>query len=217
MKNWIYIVVLMISFLACDSAKNESTKTELVTQPLNTKLMAVLDSMGHLDQLHRSAMGDLADKYGWNSPQMDSLWTLQRKIDGRNILLLEEIIEQYGFPGRSLVGEGGSRNAFLILQHSGSETMDKYYELVVKAGENNELAMNRVAMFQDRVLMNRGEKQIYGTQIRSERLTNPETGETYDSSYVWPIENPAEVNERRLSVGLDTPIEEYAAGFGVIY
>lgn len=217
MKNWIYIVILMVSISACDSAKNEATKSELATQPLNTKLRAVLDSMGHLDQLHRSAMGDLADKYGWNSPQLDSLWALQSEIDESNMLLLEEIIEKYGFPGRSLVGEDGSRNAFLILQHSGDEMMDKYYELVVKAGENNELAMHRVAMFQDRVLMNRGEKQVYGTQIRSERLTNPDTGETYDSSYVWPIENPAEVNERRLSVGLNTPIEEYAAGFGVDY
>lgn len=200
--------------LSC--GKNENKVQESKTL-LNTDLIAVLDSMEQMDQLHRSAMSALAERHGWSSPELDSLWKLQNVIDKNNIVKLERIIIEHGFPGRSQVGENGSRAAFLILQHSADSIMDKYYDMVVAAGKNGDLAMSRVAMFQDRVLMHRGEKQIYGTQIRSERLTNPHTGETYDSAYVWPIENPAEVNKRRLSVGLNIPIEEYAAGFGVDY
>ena len=62
--------------------------------------------------------------------------------------------------------------------------------------------MRSAAMMEDRYLMNEGKPQIYGTQ-----------GMSYDDergSLIWPIENPETVNERRLKVGYDQTIEEYA-------
>lgn len=208
------VFVTLLALLSCSQGNNNRQRD---TPKLNIELMSMLDSMGRLDQQYRSVMSSVAEQYGWSSPKMDSLWSLQNTIDESNILKLEQIISSFGFPGRSLVGDSGSRYAFLILQHSNDAIMEKYYDEVLCAGKEGELAMNRVAMYQDRVLMRRGEKQIYGTQIRSERLVDPHTGENYDSAYVWPIIDPDNVNNRRFKVGLNEPIEEYAAKFGVIY
>lgn len=57
-------------------------------------------------------------------------------------------------------------------------------------------------MMEDRYLMTDGKPQIYGTQ-----------GMTFDDargSFIWPIENPEKVNERRKEAGFDETIEEYA-------
>ncbi|MTI21097.1 hypothetical protein E1176_08705 [Fulvivirga sp. RKSG066] len=205
MKNIIYCIITIV-LISCDTKQSES-KT---TKGINQELSEVLKRMKALDQKYRHQLMDIEDMR-----KRDSIWMLQAKIDRENLKILEDIISEYGFPGRSLVGEDGSRAAFLILQHSSEETMEKHYDLILEAGENNELAMHRAAMFQDRVLMNRGEKQVYRTQIYSKRVIKSETGESYDSAYVWPIEDLRGVNKRRLEVGLNESVEIYAAGFGV--
>lgn len=206
------ISILWILLLAsCQQSTKETTNS---TQPLNQKkLIAELDSMEVLDQKYRSKLQSTP----LSSPESGNLWSQQQVIDQSNLKRLEEIIAEFGFPGRSLVGEDGSRTAFLILQHSPDSIMEKYYDMVIKAGESGNLDMSRVAMFQDRVLMRRGEKQIYGTQVRSEQRYDKVKQEYYDSAYVWPIENPEEVNKRRLEVGLNEPIESYVRKFGIEY
>lgn len=205
------ILLFMLSMLAgCYQATQETTNA---AQVLDQNLIAELDSMHILDQNYRSQLQSTP----LSSAEFGNLWSQQQAIDQSNLKRLEEIIAEYGFPGRSLVGEDGSRTVFLILQHSPDSIMEKYYDLVVKAGESGDLDMSSVAMFQDRVLMNRGEKQIYGTQVRSEQRYDKVKQEYYDSTYVWPIENPNEVNKRRLEVGLNEPIENYARRFGVEY
>ena len=55
-------------------------------------------------------------------------------------------------------------------------------------------------MMEDRYLMNEGKMQVYGTQGMSND----------NGSYIWPIENPETVNERRKEAGFTQTIEEYA-------
>ena len=62
--------------------------------------------------------------------------------------------------------------------------------------------MRSAAMMEDRYLMNEGKPQVYGTQ-----------GMYYDDergSFIWPIENPETVNERRIKAGYDQTIEAYS-------
>ena len=61
---------------------------------------------------------------------------------------------------------------------------------------------------EDRMLMDKGEKQKYGSQLRMDN----ESGEWE----LWPIEDPEKVNNRRAEVGLE-PIEEYVRHFGIEY
>ena len=40
------------------------------------------------------------------------------EADAQNTMWLDEVIKQYGWLGKSLVGEDGAQAAFLIVQHS---------------------------------------------------------------------------------------------------
>lgn len=77
--------------------------------------------------------------------------------------------------------------------------------------------MSKVAMMEDRMLMERDEAQIYGTQAKGIFMVkNPSKQE--DIFYIiWPIENPNQVNARRKEVGLSSTIEEYAKQLGIEY
>ncbi|MFZ6013613.1 MAG: DUF6624 domain-containing protein, partial [Bacteroidota bacterium] len=97
--------------------------------------------------------------------------------------------------------------------HSPDSIMEKHYNLMIDAGEKGYLDKGTLALFQDRVLMNRGEPQLYGSQIRIETRKNAQ-GVEYDSVFVWKIKDPSGVNERRRSVGLGT-LEEYVANFRI--
>ena len=45
-------------------------------------------------------------------------YDLMRKIDSINILEIEGIIKQYGYPSKSTVGEPANKAAFYVIQHS---------------------------------------------------------------------------------------------------
>jgi hypothetical protein len=64
-------------------------------------------------------------------------------------------------------------------------------------------------MLEDRVLVRKGKKQIYGTQVHS----GPDTG---GKMVLDPIQDEAQVDERRASVGL-MPLKEYLKHFGMEY
>jgi hypothetical protein len=56
--------------------------------------------------------------------------------------------------------------------------------------------------------MRRGEKQLYGSQLKSD----PATGKLE----LWPVEDEAHVDQRRAAVGLP-PLAQYLAAFGLQY
>ena len=121
---------------------------------------------------------------------------------------MEEIIRQYGWPGRSLVGADASLAAFLIIQHADYEYQKKYFPLINEAMKKGEFAPGNVALLEDRILMREGKKQIYGSQLKR----NEKTGR-YE---MWPVEDEENLDKRRGAVGLE-PIAEYLKHFGVTY
>lgn len=120
-----------------------------------------------------------------------------------NAARLAAIIEQYGWPGKSLVGEEGAWAAWLIAQHAigNPPFMRHCLSLLKQAASNNEVIPWQTAMLEDRIRMYEGNPQIYGTQFEPSRdgELNP-----------YPIENPESVNDRRRAVGLNT-LEERTA------
>ena len=77
--------------------------------------------------------------------------------------------------------------------------------MVREATVAGELDRSLLPLLEDRLLMEEGKPQIYGTQITRGATGQPE---------VWPIEDPAHVDERRTSVGLE-PLVEYLKRFGL--
>lgn len=164
-----------------------------------------LEAMRESDQSQRGAMKAAADEYGYDSPQMKALLERQGPIDEANTRRLVAIIEEAGWPGRSVAGDSGSFAAFLILQHADIKYQKQYLPLVRKAAAEGELRADLFAMLEDRVLMGEGKKQIYGTQLKP----NAKGGYEF-----YPIDDVKNVDERRARVGLP-PIGEAARQWGI--
>jgi hypothetical protein len=182
--------------------------------PVNKTLEAELLKMEVEDQRYRGIIEAEAIKMSsaGTSKASDEFITAvknQDEIDRRNMTRLEEIIKQQGWPGKSLVGEEASKAAFLILQHSDLQHQEKYLPLLKEAAKKGEARPADVAMLEDRILIRRGKKQVYGTQIHS-------GADTGGKLVLDPIEDEEHVDERRASVGL-MPLKEYLKHFGMEY
>jgi hypothetical protein len=113
---------------------------------------------------------------------------------------LDRIIEDFGWPGRSLVGSEGAEAAWLILQHAiGSPAFQrKCLQILKEAVELGDVQAAQVACLEDRIAVFEDRPQRYGTQFDwdgSGKL-NPH-----------PIDDPERVDEYRASVGLE-PLAE---------
>jgi hypothetical protein len=124
-------------------------------------------------------------------------------VHKRNASRLTLIIDRYGWPGISLVGEDGANAAWLIAQHAigNPPFMRRCRLLLTQATSNNEAPRWQLAMMEDRIRMYEGKPQRYGTQFQPDK-----NGEFVP----YTIENPENVNERRHAVGLNTLEERIA-------
>jgi hypothetical protein len=145
-----------------------------------------------------------------------SQWKIMQQIDSINLKKVEAIIVNYGYPGKTLVGEPANTTVFYVIQHN-SSIIPKYYPLIEKAGKKGELPFKYVAMMLDRKLSNEGKEQVYGTQVYSIQITNPKTGKKEFFEYVIPIKDAKNVNKRRKKAGFDTTVEENTKRFGFDY
>lgn len=191
---------------------------------LHMPLKKELDRMQTLDQTYRAALianmrgkGDsLAIVYGVKKEYLhDHLWKLQVEIDSLNTARIEEIINEHGYPGISLVGYPTNEVAFYILQHS--KVIDKYLPIIKEAAAKNELRFQLYAMMLHRSFMLQDKEQIYGTQGSGMSVKNHMTGQWENLSFIWPIQDPFNVNKRRKAAGFTETVEEGAKGMGIDY
>ncbi len=178
--------------------------TAKLNQPLRRELAEILEA----DQSLRHGIAAAYRTYGANSPQVDSLNRQILRADARNLPRVTAIIDKYGWPGKSLVGNSGSLAAFLVIQHADLATMQKYLPLMRQAAAQGELAKQNLALVEDRVLTFQDKPQLYGSQYRF----NATTGQPE----FFPIADEAHVDERRARMGLE-PLAQYAQGFGLKY
>lgn len=112
---------------------------------------------------------------------------------------LKEVLRNSDFPNDETFGEGTLRSLFFITQHA-DDDVEFQSEMLTKFQSNLSLIRPaRLAMLTDRVKMNSGALQIYGTQVQC-----------LDGKYQpQPVVEPEKLDERRASVGLET-FAEYA-------
>ncbi|ARK12870.1 DUF6624 domain-containing protein [Fibrella sp. ES10-3-2-2] len=174
---------------------------------LHVALKRELASIHAIDQEPRLALDSIVRFYGQSSKEWQHHWQQTHKTDSMNLVRIEQIIKQYGYPGKSLVGERQKNTAWLVIQHSPLSKQEKYLSLIQRAANAGETEKSNLALLIDRIRMYKGRKQLYGSQI----ITAPD-----GSKFFHPIEDKASVNKRRAQVGLGL-IEEYAKEFGVEY
>lgn len=206
----LFFVIIGSFSMSIGVAQSNNSKASTV----NKRLAAELLEMAADDQKYRGVIeAEMIKMASTGTSQASDEYIAavksQDHLDARNIARLEEVIKQHGWPGKSLVGEEASKAAFLILQHSDLTRQEKYLPILKKAARKGDARPADVAMLDDRILVGRGKKQIYGTQLQS----NPDTG---GKMVLAPIENEEHVDQRRASVGL-MPLKEYLKHFGIEY
>lgn len=179
-----HLVVLILSFSAIDSQAQ-----------LNQELIAELDSMVELDQRWRNAHREAVNQ------SVDSLTKAQlvmamNAIDSLHYLKLKELFDQYGYLGYDLVGEDGGHDFWLLMQHQ--DEHPEFQEAVLNemeiAVKNKQASYSDYAYLLDRVLVNTGRRQIFGTQM---------TLNSDSSSYIpKPVEDGNKLDKRRKKAGL---------------
>lgn len=120
-------------------------------------------------------------------------------VDADNTSFLKKIVAERGWPGRSLVGSEAANAAFLILQHSPDTAFQaKTLPLLEKAYAAGDAEGQQVALLTDRVAVQRGQPQVYGTQAS---VVN-------GRFKLNPIADSANVDARRAKVGMP-PVAAY--------
>lgn len=148
----------------------QTSDTRQKNEPLRRELLKMQEE----DQKYRKEADEIRNATlppEEKEKRLEALWEKQAEADKRNMKRLVEIIEQYGWPGNSLVGKDGSLTAFLIVQHGGLEDQKKYFPLLKEAVGKGEADPVHAAYLEDRILMREGKKQIYGTQLRRNEAT----------------------------------------------
>lgn len=199
----------------------------VAAQPtLNQPLKRELDSISTIDQRWRMMLFDqriaqrpdsLAHALGVAREELGPyIGRRMAQTDSTNLVRIKAILQQYGYPGKALVGEPTNETAWLVIQHS--EAIDQYLPLIKKAANKRELPFYLYAQMLDRQLMRQGREQLYGTQAMGYNVTNPATGRReVQPPFVWPIRQAAQVNGRRRQAGFSTTVEQNATILGIPY
>jgi len=125
-----------------------------------------------------------------------------RRIDSLHFPVIKAIFDSVGFPGYDLVGKTSSHNFWLLVQHADKHL--EFQQLALSAMWTQVEKKNAngadYAYLVDRVKVNAGELQIYGTQMT--------LNETETSFIPLPVAFPEQLDARRKSVALP-PIDFY--------
>ncbi|MBC8987730.1 hypothetical protein H9X96_18350 [Pedobacter sp. N36a] len=184
MKNFLLPLLLMSVF----SVKGQ----DVIQFPL---LKKQIDSLGFID---KKVGQDV--RYG-KIEDRDSLRKIVKGTFIRNTELLKKIFSEYGFPNYDKVGKGSSKNFWLCVQHSNHDL--KFQQDVLKVMENEVKSKKAdpsdFAYLTDRVNINLGKPQIYGTQLSYDE---------HKKAFPVNLKDPRKVNKRRKAIGLE-PVEDY--------
>lgn len=198
MKIISYVVFVL---LICDCSQVSSTQGEAVSaKEIQPELVKRLEEMVKVDTEIQAYFGAHLQDI-----PADVLEKKQDSVFRSNGELAKQIFKENGFPAYDIVGEAGSDNFWIVVQHSDYDIA--FQEQVLAKMKEEVLQKNaspqKYAYLVDRVRKNKGLKQLYGTQITH-------------AANMWAIPEPLEdslsVNERRKEMGLES-IEEYLNGY----
>lgn len=171
-------------------------------------LKAQLERLLVLDQKYRKHFMDTWKQFGNNSKQLLRLRNKMRKVDHSNLKYVTKVLDKYGWIGYDTIGIEASNALFLVIQHADSATQEKYLPLLRSAVRQHHAIPESLALLEDRVLIRRGEKQLYGTQVACDP--------SGVKCHVLPIEDEKNVDIRRKQIGM-RPLAVYLKSLGIEY
>jgi hypothetical protein len=119
--------------------------------------------------------------------------------DSANTEWLKQMVGEHGWPDTTRFGAEAAGAAFLIVQHSPDTAFQRaMLPLLRRAVEDGAADGQSLALLSDRLAVQAGHPQVYGTQAQ-----------VIDGKVVLhPIEDSATVDQRRAEVGLP-PLADY--------
>lgn len=216
MSRVIIVVTLAIALAACAAATPPSVTPSAPATSVESAAPTASAQSPHRiaaspnaelrDELLTMMAEDQAVRTGVAPPGDDrtaeELFDAWPQVDADNALRMAEILDDFGWPGWSLVGEDGAFAAWLLIQHAdfNLDLQKRGLALLRAAVEADDADPSDLAYLIDRVLVAEGKPQIYGTQlgVDADGEITPRT----------PIEDEANVDARRADMGLGT-LEDY--------
>lgn len=214
MKNLIFIFALTLSFFACDSFTTTNTNKPTTTNGNdriretsdNPVTQALLD-MRQKEQALQAKIDEASDQFG-DEQALFELDEQQQKMHVVHMAKLEELMGSAGWISSKEYGKTACEQALTIMKNAPGERLEAHLDVLLNAAKTGEAAPAEVAYIHDKVLMHRGKKQLYGTQI----AFNEKKG----INDVYPIQDEANVDVRRAEVGLG-PLADALKKMGIQY
>ena len=137
------------------------------------------------------AAGDEYVRAGSADPQ---LVALRRKHNSR----LSQIIDEVGWPGLATAGPDGSDAAWRLAMFALDEPalQARCLQAMEDVVEEGDVLAWQPAFLLDRLLMQEGKEQVYGSQLV--------TSSGGDMFAPWPMQEPDTVDQRRSAIGAGT-------------
>ncbi|MCD8080141.1 MAG: hypothetical protein LUF04_06935 [Bacteroides sp.] len=175
---------------------------------LNRPLMAKLEKIYDDVLLYRNQYQEIRQQYGPQSELLVAQLDLIREQDSIQLAEITQILDKRGWLGKEIVGRKGNRAFFMVLQYADPEVQEKYLPMMREAVKAGEAYPADLAQLEDQLAIEKHGKQLYGTQIGYDA----ESGKYY----IYPVEDPYRLNERRSAVGLN-PMQDYLNLFGLVW
>jgi hypothetical protein len=168
----------------------------------NYALAVEIDSMAALDQKWRLQLQHFTHSNIGDTALENRLRRSLEQTVQDNSMALRRIFDRYGYPGYREIGSSGTEHLWWLIQHADMDPnlQKRALALVREQQLRGNASPFHYAFLQDRVLVNAGEKQWYGTQM----VLNSDS----TSFEPRPVFEPARLNVRRTALGLG-PIDEY--------
>ena len=158
----------------------------MLIEALRRELLAMQEE----DRRVRTELANAGQLGGPYVPRME-------EVHIRNAARLRDLISEHGWPVEDVAGKDGSEAAWFIVQHAVGEPEFQRMALSMlrAAAANRQVPAWHAAYLEDRVAMQEGRPQRFGTQW----MDDPRDGLIRP----WKLAEPENVNFLRASVGLD--------------
>ena len=188
MKN--LILIFSIIFLSACVSKKKISESE------KENIKKELSEMVDIDQKYAGI------PFGSYTTNTKKFYTDRDSINKLNKEKIDNYFKKYGFLGIDNVGEEGSNDFWLIVQHSDNfpEFQKKVLKMMKKEANKNNANKPNYAYLFDRVRKNEKQKQYFGTEAEYTKYgqATPKFG----------LEDSINVDERRKKYELE-PLKEY--------
>lgn len=173
-----------------------------------TDFVLINDSIQNENLADKKLVENIGEKYGWESKEINEVRKMALVHDSINLNKLKRIIEKEKWYGNELISEKILANLFEILHFSEIPIQEKYLPLMREVVKNSNVDANYLAIVEDQVAVGQGKKQIYGSQIKEDKVTH--------LLYVAPLEDPDNVDKRRAAIRIE-PLAKYVMEWNIVW